>query len=117
MPFKTSWQIDKKDDETIECEQKVDMEGVEEQVQNRYVFNKTGADSFQLELESEALGKVQGKCIVDENSISWEILGDIGSQGFETYRLQDNGEYTFHAEYASPDQFRTIIDGTLKKEK
>jgi hypothetical protein len=34
-------------------------------------------------------------------------------EGFEVYEQQENGDYFLHAEYGSPDQFRTIIEGLI----
>jgi hypothetical protein len=68
-----------------------------------------------MELENELLGKVKGAGVIDEKTIAWEFHGTGGLEGFEVYELQDNGDYMMHAEYSSPDQFRTIIDGRIWK--
>ena len=68
-----------------------------------------------MELENELLGTVKGTGVIDENTIAWEFHGTGGLEGFEVYELQDNGDYMMHAEYSSPDQFRTIIDGRIWK--
>ena len=61
------------------------------------------------------VGQVVGKGILDPETIAWELKGLDGFEGYEVYEIQENGDYLFHAEYASDDQFRTIVDGRVWK--
>jgi hypothetical protein len=38
---------------------------------------------------------------------------EIGFEGFEFYEKQDDKNYLMRAEYATTDQFRTLIQGRL----
>ena len=69
-------------------------------------------------LENEALGKVQGKGLISEKVIAWEFrMQDIGFEGFEFYEKLDDKNYLMRAEYATADQFRTVINGKIWKQK
>lgn len=119
MKFYTKWNIPKSSEESgskmVICSQQVEMQGNNEQVINRFYFHSFTPTSFKIELENELVGKVEGKGVIDEKTLAWEFRGHPNFEGFEVYELLDNGDYTLHAEYASPDQFRTIIDGRIWK--
>ena len=99
----------------IHSEQQVEMQGVEENTFNAVVFSEISQNEFKISLENHLLGKIHGKGVIDEKTIAWEYRGDPEFEGFELYELQDNGEYSLHAEYTSTDQYRTIIDGRVWK--
>jgi hypothetical protein len=112
--FYTKWIVDKPKKKEHSCQQQVEMQGVDESVFNNLTFSDITAESFTVILENEMIGKVKGKGIIDDKTIAWEYRsGDF--EGFEVYELQDNGDYMLHAEYSSPDQYRTIIDGRIWK--
>lgn len=113
--FYTKWKIGKYDDEIgYDCEQQVEMQGVDESVFNHVIISDVTSHSFHVTLENDLFGKVTGKGIWDPKTIAWEYLSSE-FEGFEVYELQDNGDYTLHAEYSSPDEYRTIIDGRIWK--
>lgn len=118
VPFSTSWIIDPMEDEGIRCQQRVEMEGADEDVRNKIHIYDISEKAFSISLENEIVGQVIGSGIIDEKTIAWEFRGHIGFQGYEVYeKTGDGSEYRFHAEYSSPDQFRTIIDGIITKRK
>lgn len=113
--FYTKWTVEEEKNKMIACQQHVEMEGGESNVYNTFVFSNLLPNSFSVELTSEMLGTAQGKGIIDEKTIAWEFRGHPEFEGFEVYELQDNGDFMLHAEYASIDQIRTIIDGRIWK--
>lgn len=113
--FATRWVIADREDNLIKCYQDVEMSGSSDKISNQLVFSEIEANKFKVQLENEMLGKVNGKGVIDHKTIAWEIRDHTGLEGFEVYELQDNGEYTFHAEYASSENFRTLIDGRIWK--
>jgi hypothetical protein len=113
--FYTKWVINPADTKGIVCIQEVEMQGTEPHMVNSFVFLNITDSSFEVELENQLMGKVKGKGIIDEKTIAWEFHGHGGLEGFEVYTLEENGDYMLHAEYASTDQFRTIIDGRIWK--
>lgn len=117
LHFYTRWRIDKYDDSKgIECNQEVEMHGGgDENMHNLLSFYDKAANSFNVTLENELVGKVKGKGIIDDKTIAWEYRGHPDFEGFEVYELQENGDYMVHAEYSSSDQYRTIIDGRIWK--
>lgn len=111
--FYTKWTLEKKGETEIKASQEVEMQGTEPNMFNSFQFSNISENSFDVYLENELLGKITGKGVIDKKTIAWEFHGTGGLEGFEVYELQENGDYMLHAEYASPDQFRTIIDGRL----
>ncbi len=99
----------------MRCQQQVEMQGAENIVCNQFLIKKISADKFKIQLENELLGLVEGSGVIDSQTIAWEFRNNINTEGFEVYELQENGDYMLHAEYSSPDQFRTIIDGRIWK--
>ena len=83
-------------------------------MQNNFVFYDITPTSFNVELENQALGKAEGKGRIDNKLIAWEFrLKDIGFEGFEFYEKQPDNSYLMRAEYATTDQFRTLIEGKV----
>ncbi len=115
LHFYTKWQANGLKNGTIECVQVVEMQGANEQVFNRFILSEIKGESFVITLENDLIGKVQGTGVIDEKRIAWEFRGESGLEGFESFKLQDNGEYGVHAEYTSQDQFRSIIEGKIWK--
>jgi len=116
LRFYTSWLIETEEQsDTMRCQQQVEMQGAENIVCNQFLIEKTAPDKFKIQLENELLGFVEGQGILDTQTIAWEFRNNPNTEGFEVYELQENGDYMLHAEYSSPDQFRTIIDGRIWK--
>lgn len=116
LPFKTLWNVENKNDLLgIIATQTVTIEGYDEPVENNYIFADFTPSSFRIQLESEHIGQTSGNGVIDESTLGWEFREHPNFQGFEVYTRKSDDEYTFHAEFNSPDQFSTIIDGKLKK--
>lgn len=115
LHFYTKWMIASETDGFIHCQQKVETRGVDDLVVNSFKLGKLTPSSFNIELKNELVGKVTGQGIIDSKTIAWEFRGNHQVEGFEVYEIQDNSDYTVHAEYSSTDQFRTIIDGRIWK--
>lgn len=118
--FYTRWQltekaINEKNEELIKAVQTVEMHGGNEQVENKLTFLPQSAVEFKVILENSLIGKIDGYGFQDEKKIAWEFRNHPNFEGFEVYEFQENGDYIFHAEYVSPDQFRSIIDGRIWK--
>lgn len=113
--FYTKWAVHKMENETIHCRQQVEMRGGGESVINHFQFSKIKDSNFQVTLQNEILGTASGKGVISDKSIAWEFREHSDFEGFEVYELQENGDYLLHAEYVSPDQHRTIIDGRIWK--
>lgn len=113
LRFYTKWLIEEGDAGLIHCRQVVEMEGGKDQVFNQFVFSNILSDSFALELSNEIFGTIKGKGVIDAKTIAWEFRGNPDFEGFEVYELQENSDYMLHAEYATDEQFRTIIDGRI----
>ena len=115
IKFYTKWEINADAQSTIYATQKVEMQGIKDHVVNYFIFKDITPTSFSVFLESESMGSVHGTGVINPTNIAWEIRSNPAFEGFEVYELQENGDYSLHAEYASTDQYRTIIDGLIWK--
>lgn len=115
--FYTSWAIEHKN-QLIYSVQRVEMHPLEAVINNNFIIYDIEPERFKIDLESELIHGSSGKGIIDAQTIAWEFHGhenEEGIEGFEVYELQENGDYMFHAEYSSMEQFRTIVDGRIWK--
>jgi hypothetical protein len=115
LAFFTRWNASSIDgDGRIECLQEIQVKGLSEIMHNEFlIFNLTG-NEFSIDLENQALGKISGKGLINDKVIAWEFrVEEIGFEGFEFYEKQDEKNYLMRAEYATSDQFRTLIQGRL----
>ncbi|WP_068470796.1 hypothetical protein [Candidatus Protochlamydia phocaeensis] len=113
IKFYTRWEITQKTPEIIQAIQVVEMQGIEEQIVNSFTFKDIRENGFSLSLENNIVGKVEGSGLRDVKMVAWEFRGQVAFEGFEVYEQQENGDYFFHAEYGSPDQFKTTIEGLV----
>ena len=74
---------------------------------------------FTIELQNQSLGVIVGRGIINAKLIGWEFrLEQFGFEGFEFYEAsKEDGVYLFHAEYATSDDFRTVIHGKIWQDK
>lgn len=113
LRFYTRWEISDNEGGIVACKQQVEMQDEGDTINNALLFSGFDQSSFVIELTNDILGTVKGKGKIDSKNIAWEFRSQDAFEGFEVYELQPSGEYIFHAEYASPEQFRTIIDGKI----
>jgi hypothetical protein len=117
LHFYTRWQILPTVNDAISCQQTVEMQDELGSIQNSFVLSQIQATSFTIELSNHIIGTVTGHGIIDTQTIAWEFHQQNAHQeafeGFEVYELLSNNDYMLHAEYASSEQLRTIIDGRL----
>jgi hypothetical protein len=115
LTFFTRWNITNDNGEgVIECFQEIEVKGLSDIMHNEFSIRNISGGEFTIDLENQALGKVSGKGIINDKIIAWEFrVDDIGFEGFELYELQDDNQYLMRAEYATNDQFRTLIQGRL----
>jgi hypothetical protein len=115
LAFFTRWNTNKVDgDGRIECIQEIQVKGLSDVMQNEFlIYNMTGGE-FVIDLENQALGRITGKGLINDKVIAWEFrVEEIGFEGFELYEKQDEKNYLMRAEYATSDQFRTMIQGRV----
>lgn len=115
LNFFTRWNIEKADnDGRIECMQEIQVKGLSEIMQNGFTFYNFHTGEFEVELENQALGKIIGKGLITDKTMAWEFrVEEIGFEGFEFYEKQEDLTYLMRAEYATSDQFRTLIQGKV----
>lgn len=116
IKFYTKWQIEKTGD-TMHCHQAVEMQNVDQKTINAYTVRNIDDGSFEIELTNEVLKEIKGKGSFNQTVLSWEFnIPDVfvGQETYEKMEAEPN-LYSFHAEYASEELFRTIIDGIIWK--
>ena len=118
LAFYTRWDISNSDPAgKIDCTQEIQVKGLSDLMLNQFSFFDLSANNFTIELENQALGRVKGEGLINDKVIAWEFrIEDIGFEGFEFYELQPDNSYLMRAEYATSDQFRTLIQGKMWKQ-
>ncbi|MBI2811923.1 MAG: hypothetical protein HYX67_13995 [Candidatus Melainabacteria bacterium] len=115
LNFFTRWNTSNVDGEgKIECLQEIQVRGLSDIMHNQFLLYNVGNGEFAIDLENQALGRITGKGIINDKVIAWEFrIEEIGFEGFELYEKQDEKNYLMRAEYATSDQFRTLIQGKV----
>ncbi len=117
LGFFTRWNVSTRNpDGRIECVQEIQVKGLSDIMLNQFSFYDVSSSNFTIELENQALGKVVGTGIINEKVIAWEFRVEaLGFEGFEFYEKLNDDSYLMRAEYATTDQFRTVITGKVWK--
>ncbi|MDR2539826.1 MAG: hypothetical protein LBC45_04425 [Chlamydiales bacterium] len=117
LAFFTRWNIENKDrSNKIVCEQEIQIKGFTDMMRNQFCISSMEHGEFLIDLENQAVGKIQGKGLINDKIIAWEFrINEIGFEGFEVYEKQEDWSYLLRAEYATEDQFRTLIQGCIWK--
>lgn len=117
LHFFTRWNVDKgKGSNKIPGTQEIEIKGIPDKMCNHFSFYNFGQKEFKIKLENQTVGEVIGEGIIRPESIAWEFrLNEIGFEGFEFYKLQEDGSYFMHAEYCTQEDLRTLIQGKIWK--
>jgi hypothetical protein len=115
LQFVTKWKLlSSADQRPIELLQEVQIKGISETMLNHFTLSDFESKSFLIKLENNTLGKVEGKGVVNPEVIGWEFNSpEANFQGFEFYEKLNDNEYSMRAEYASDDEYRTLITGKI----
>lgn len=115
--FYTRWNVSPRDQQgLITCAQEIQVKGLSDVMVNQFALYDLTASNFMIDLENQALGKVTGKGVISDRLIGWEFRApEIGFEGFEFYEKQPDDSYLMRAEYASTEEFRTLIHGKVWK--
>lgn len=115
LSFFTRWNASTVDgDGRIECLQEIQVKGLSDVMHNEFFIYNLANGEFTIDLENPALGRVTGTGLITDKVIAWEFrVEEIGFEGFELYEKQDDKNYLMRAEYATNDQFRTLIQGRV----
>lgn len=118
LAFYTRWDISNRDPSgKIDCTQEIQVKGLSDIMINQFSFYELSPTTFTIDLENQALGRITGSGLINDKIIAWEFrIEDIGFEGFEFYEVQPDNSYLMHAEYATSDQFRTLIQGKVWKQ-
>lgn len=116
LAFFTRWKVPEADEKgRVDSIQEIQISGLPDVMQNLFAFYDVTQKGFQIELENQSLGKVVGKGMINDKLIGWEFrLEHLGFEGFEFYEKGEAPDtYLMHAEYATSDDFRTVIHGKI----
>ncbi len=118
LKYYAHWKVSHSHDGKVHVEQKVEMAGISEPMQNTLSFQDLSMDEFSVDLENPLFGKIRGKGLVSEESISWEFKqGPSEMEGFEMYEKIDAENYGLRAEYVSDEHLRTVVKGKIWRKK
>ncbi len=114
LKYFLQWEFAKKEENVVESVQQIEIEGGAERLVNKLHFFDPGLDTFSVTLENSVIHNAGGKGVIDPTIVAWEFR-DMPTiiEGFEIYKLQEDGSYSMKAEYMSPDRMRTIISGRI----
>lgn len=121
LRFYTKWVFSATENGFLRAEQWIEQQGESDLLNNSFLFSDITPKAFAITLSNELLGSVSGTGIISNTTVAWEFKQPANEEredafeGFEVYELQDNGDYLFHAEYCSGEQFRTIVEGRIWK--
>lgn len=114
IKFFTKWVIQVESSGIMTANQMIEMQGGEEDPTiNSFTFKELCPTSFVVILENESVGSSVGTGVRDAQTIAWEFHPPASLEGFETYEIQRNGDYFFHAEYGSSHEFKTVVEGLI----
>jgi hypothetical protein len=115
LVFFTRWDIGVPDlAGRVESVQEIQVKGLSDIMHNQFALYDFSSGNFAIDLENQALGKIIGKGVINDKVIAWEFrVEEIGFDGFEFYEKIDDKNYLMRAEYATSDQFRTVIEGKI----
>lgn len=115
LTFFTRWNVGLPDSKgRIESLQEIQVKGLSDIMHNQFALYNFSSGEFVIDLENQALGKIIGKGIINDKVIAWEFrIQEMGFDGFEFYEKVDEKNYLMRAEYATSDQFRTLIEGKI----
>lgn len=113
--FSTTWTIQTKDfSGKIVGVQDIKIQGLSEGMRNELTFYDFQNKNFSIDMENQNVGRIVGSGVFDDTTIAWEFRGnDMHFEGYETYRLQEDGSYLMKGEYVTSDQFRTQIEARV----
>lgn len=113
LKYYTRWEITESAPGIMKAVQMVEIHELDNQVINSLTFSEIKSVSFVVCLENQMVGKIFGTGVRDDRLIAWEFRGEETFEGFEVYEKQENGDYFMHAEYGSPTEYRTIVEGIV----
>jgi hypothetical protein len=115
LQFHMKWKVEPQGSTGIvDCHQEIHIVGVADAVLNEFQIFDIEQGQFSLMLENYALGKIQGKGLIKEKILGWELKDlKVGFEGFEFYERKKDGTYFLHAEYMSGESQKTEIQGKI----
>lgn len=113
LKYYTRWEITLSDSGGMKAVQKVEIHELENQVINFFTFSDIKPSSFAVRLENQIVEKIFGTGVRNDHLIAWEFRDEAAFEGFEVYEKQENGDYFMHAEFGSPTEYRTIVEGIV----
>jgi hypothetical protein len=119
IPFELIWTVAILDLESglIECVQELILEDAKDHLTNEFIFTEPEEDKFEVEMDNDALGQVEGTGFIDREFLGWEFRNTGGGvEGFESYTRLTGGDYSLKAEFGSSTDIKTTLVGNLYRE-
>lgn len=118
IPFELIWNVSVLDQESglIECVQELVLDKGKDHLTNAFIFSEPEERQFEVEMDNDALGQVEGRGFLDHEFLGWEFRNTGGRvEGFESYTLQREGGYVLKAEFGSHAEIKTTLVGNLHR--
>ena len=114
MDFFCRWTVNCMDQHhTISATQEIELKGMNDSMFNQFLLTGVHNGHFDIELENQPMGRVEGTGLITDKTIAWEFrLIDLGLEGMEFYERTEDG-YQMRAEYSTTDDYRTTINGRI----
>lgn len=114
LNFSMKWKVFSAEEGVIRSHQLIQVEGVQDKMENTFSFLDIKGGKFALELENHLVGKVRGKGLIEPKTIAWEFCKTPQLfEGFEIYKLQEDGSYRVRAEFTAGEGLRTYVKGEI----
>lgn len=113
--FSTNWMVQTRDfSGKITGVQEIKIQGLSESMRNELTFYDIQNNTFSVDMENQNVGRIVGTGVFDDKTIAWEFRNnDMHFEGYESYRLQEDGSYLMKGEYVTSDQLRTQIQARV----
>lgn len=116
LNFSMKWKVLPAEKGVIRCMQCIHVDGVEDKMENTFSFTEPAGQNFSLELENHLVGRVIGKGLIEPKVIAWEFCKTPQLfEGFEIYKLQEDGSYSVRAEFTAGEGLRTYVKGMIQR--
>lgn len=115
FPITIRWTITELEKGQFRAVQVVEIDD-QEPMNNVFTVSIPHESEFQLYLDNESIGGIfSGTGVVDDRKLAWEFAHSGEIEGYEVYEREEDGKYTFRAEYSGGDGFSNHVSGSLEE--
>ncbi len=114
LDFTMRWSVLPAEEGKIEFNQEIVVEGLTDTMRNHFCISSVTPSAFEIELKNQIVGRVVGSGVISPEVIAWEFRRkDQEFEGYEIYKLREDGSYHLRAEFTAGDGLRTRVRGAI----